>query len=527
MSLQSQEKASKGATNQHGKNLQDTELTDDLLYRVLSLEQDFIQFLKPSDVMYDIQGLDDLIIDQIMETESNNRERAVTDFMKEILKNADMVTQFVFVLEKKGYKRFIDPINLTFPDKGTTFCQEYFEFIIKRLKGELIDVLDTLKICGNLYQNGCLELRDKEEIEAVHLRSGRTASCKRLFQIVRRRKANWAFLFIAAIKESQEYVKCKMDPSSTNVMASLMSLQSQEKASKGATNQHGKNLQDTELTDDLLYRVLSLEQDFIQFLKPSDVMYDIQGLDDLIIDQIMETESNNRERAVTDFMKEILKNADMVTQFVFVLEKKGYKRFIDPINLTFPDKGTTFCQEYFEFIIKRLKGELIDVLDTLKICGNLYQNGCLELRDKEEIEAVHLRSGRTASCKRLFQIVRRRKANWAFLFIAAIKASQEYVKCKMDPSSTNENFERAGVLVDGNSGNPYTSEITEAFRDITRWTAVSGENEQSDDKRNTIEKIVWKKFEIDCSITNLFACHCVFMGNQIVFCDRNVFLVHN
>lgn len=37
-----------------------------------------------------------------METESNNRERAVTDFMKEILKNADMVTQFVFVLEKKG-----------------------------------------------------------------------------------------------------------------------------------------------------------------------------------------------------------------------------------------------------------------------------------------------------------------------------------------------------------------------------------------------------------------------------------------
>lgn len=44
----------------------------------------------------------DLIIDQIMETESNNRERAVTDFMKEIQKNADMVTKFVFVLEKKG-----------------------------------------------------------------------------------------------------------------------------------------------------------------------------------------------------------------------------------------------------------------------------------------------------------------------------------------------------------------------------------------------------------------------------------------
>ncbi|CAG2239306.1 AASDH [Mytilus edulis] len=239
-------------------------------------------------------------------------------------------------------------------------------------------------------------------------------------------------------------------------MASRMSLQSQEKASRGATNQHGKNLQDTELTDDLLYRVLSLEQDFIQFLKPSDVMYDIQGLD----------------------------------------------------------------------------GELIDVLDTLKICGNLYQNGCLELRDKEEIVAVHSRSGRTASCKRLFQIVRRRKANWAFLFIAAIKESQEYVKCKMDPSSTNglyftacifnisnviissikrKKIWRAGVLVDGNSGNPYTSEIRKAFRDITRWTAVSGENEQSDDKNNTIEKIVLKKFEIDCSITNLFACHCVFM----------------
>ncbi|CAC5422862.1 unnamed protein product [Mytilus coruscus] len=163
---------------------------------------------------------------------------------------------------------------------------------------------------------------------------------------------------------------------------------------------------------------------------------------DLIIDKIMETESNNREKAVTDFMKEILKDA-------------GYKRFIDPINRTFPDKGTIFCQEYLEFIIKRLKGELIDILDTLKICGNLYQSGCLELRDKEDIEAG------------IQEIVRRRKANWAFLFVAAIKESQEYVKCKMDPSSTNEDLVRAGVLVVENTGNPYGSEITKAFRDIT------------------------------------------------------------
>lgn len=84
------------------------------------------------------------------------------------------------------------------------------------MKGELIDVLDALAICGNLYQNGCLELRDKEDIEAIYSRSGRTAACQRLFQIARRRKANWALLFVEAIKESQEYVKCKMDPSSTN-----------------------------------------------------------------------------------------------------------------------------------------------------------------------------------------------------------------------------------------------------------------------------------------------------------------------
>lgn len=94
-----------------------------------------------------------------------------------------------------------------------------------------------------------------------------------------------------------------------------------------------------------------------------------------------------------------------------------------------------------------MKGELIDVLDILIICGNLYQNGCIKLRDKEDIEAVHSKSGRTAANQRLFQLIRRRKSNWALLFVKAMKESQEYVKCKMDPSSNNGLFLKTGIYI--------------------------------------------------------------------------------
>ncbi|CAG2232331.1 unnamed protein product [Mytilus edulis] len=83
------------------------------------------------------------------------------------------------------------------------------------MKGELVDILKPLQICASLYRTRCIELSDKEAIEAMQSSRGRTAACQEMFQAVKRRKDNWALLLLEAIKETQEYVKVKMDPSSS------------------------------------------------------------------------------------------------------------------------------------------------------------------------------------------------------------------------------------------------------------------------------------------------------------------------
>lgn len=114
----------------------------------------------------------------------------------------------------------------------------------------------------------------------------------------------------------------------------------------------------------------------------------------------------------------------------------GYRRFIDPIHDVYPKKGHIFCQEYFEFIMNLLKGELADILETLQICSYLYGIGCLEQSDMERIHAVNTTTGKTAACRELIITVRRKRADWALLMVDSMKATQEYVKVKMDPSST-------------------------------------------------------------------------------------------
>ncbi|VDI20034.1 Hypothetical predicted protein [Mytilus galloprovincialis] len=201
----------------------------------------------------------------------------------------------------------------------------------------------------------------------------------------------------------------------------------------------------TELQENLRDRILSLEHEFIKFLKPSDVIFDIQGLDDCLLEKILETEKTSREEAVKVLLTNVLDDTDMLSKFVFALESKGYRRFIDPINGTYPKKGVMFCQDYIGFIMNYLKGELIDVLQTETLCRYMYAEGCLEQSDIEHIEAVCSTRGRTAACKELFLAVKRRKANWALLMVEAIRSTQEYVKVKMDPSSTQEDLERTGV----------------------------------------------------------------------------------
>ncbi|VDI39063.1 Hypothetical predicted protein [Mytilus galloprovincialis] len=410
------------------------ELQDSLQCRILFLQQDFVTFLNPEDFIKDIRRLDDCLIRKISETLKASRELAVTYLLEHIVENSSMCLNFIFVLKAKGYREIIDSINNVYPEKGTKFCQQYFEFIINFLNGGLIDVLDTLTICRYLYGIGCLELSDMDHIVYVNSTRGRTAACQKLIITVRRKRANWALLMVDAIKAIQEYNKVKIDTSLTQEDLERTGLRLQNDSecdSLTPIRQEDHNLQ-----DNLQRRVLSIQQDFIKFLKPSDVMSDIQGLDECRYEEILVTEKTSREQAVKDLFNSILKNSDLLPKFVCALEARGYRRFIDSINDIYPEKGHMFCQEYFEFMMNLLKGELADVLETWEICRYLYGIGCLQLSDKESIEAVHLKTGRASACQELIITVRRKRADWALLMVDAIKATQEYVKVKLDPSST-------------------------------------------------------------------------------------------
>ncbi|VDI16415.1 Hypothetical predicted protein, partial [Mytilus galloprovincialis] len=154
-------------------------------------------------------------IDEIWELEKKSRKKATDKLLKKISENSDLLPQFIVALSDQGYQRFVDPIHNIYPDRGRKFCQEYFEFLIHYMKGELVDILEPLQICAYLYRNRCIELSDKEAIEAMQSSNGRTAACQEMIMAVKRRRDNWALLLLEAIKETQEYVKLKMDPSAS------------------------------------------------------------------------------------------------------------------------------------------------------------------------------------------------------------------------------------------------------------------------------------------------------------------------
>ncbi|XP_063409125.1 uncharacterized protein LOC134692598 [Mytilus trossulus] len=164
------------------------------------------------------------------------------------------------------------------------------------------------------------------------------------------------------------------------------------------------------------------------------------------IDDIWELERAKRKKATDRLLPKISENNELLPKFILALSDQGYQRFADPINNIYPDRGRKFCQEFFEFLIHYMKGELVDILEPLQTCAYLYRNRCIELSDKEAIEAMQYSRGRTAACQEMFQTVKRRKDNWALLLLEAIKETQEYVKLKMDPSASQEELERTGIL---------------------------------------------------------------------------------
>ena len=124
---------------------------------------------------------------------------------------SDVDCTFIFL----GYQRFSDPINNAYPNREKKFIEEYYEFLICYLKGDLIELLEPLELIGYLYKNGCIEPNDKDTIARIQSTKGKIAACQEMFFCARRKRRNWALLFMEAIKESQEYVKVKMDPAAT------------------------------------------------------------------------------------------------------------------------------------------------------------------------------------------------------------------------------------------------------------------------------------------------------------------------
>ncbi|CAC5388882.1 IFIH1 [Mytilus coruscus] len=200
--------------------------------------------------------------------------------------------------------------------------------------------------------------------------------------------------------------------------------------------------------NDLRERIKLLLPEFLKFLKPTDVLFKIQGLSGELQEEIYEKEKISRKEAVEKLIDVVTADEDLTEKFVHALTNRGYQRFVDPINEEYPDRGDEFCQEYFAFIIRYMNGEIIENLEPLNICGFLYENQCLEDTDLDAIKAVDHNEGKHKASQELFFRIQRRKNNWPVLFMEALKDSgAEALKAKFDPSSTQEDLVRTGVHV--------------------------------------------------------------------------------
>ncbi|XP_071170930.1 ATP-dependent RNA helicase DHX58-like [Mytilus edulis] len=205
------------------------------------------------------------------------------------------------------------------------------------------------------------------------------------------------------------------------------------------------------MDNDLRERIKFLLPEFQKFLKPSDVLFHIQGLSAELQEKIHENEKRSRTEAVALLINAVSVNENLTEKFVVALSDGGYQRFINRINKEYPDRGEKFCQDYYEFLICYMKGDLLEriaPLDMSEICGFLYRNECLELSDTEALRSECNSNGKFYAFQELFFLMQRRRDDWPGLFLEALKESgREDLKAKMDPGATPEELERTGVTV--------------------------------------------------------------------------------
>ncbi|XP_052100748.1 interferon-induced helicase C domain-containing protein 1-like isoform X2 [Mytilus californianus] len=246
------------------------------------------------------------------------------------------------------------------------------------------------------------------------------------------------------------------------------------------------------MENDLRERIKFLLPEFQKFLKPTDVLFHIQGLSVELQEKICENEKRSRTEAVALLINAVSVNENLTEKFVVALSDGGYQRFIDLINKEYPDRGDKFCQDYYEFLICYMKGDLLERIEPLDICGFLYQNKCLELSDMEAIRSECNSNGKFQAFQELFFMMQRRRDNWPGLFMEALKESgREDLKAKMDPGATPEELERTGVTVglQQNQDVPITEIYTRVSDDQTAVKRVVTPVHDNDDEEELSEQL--------------------------------------
>ncbi|CAC5415262.1 IFIH1 [Mytilus coruscus] len=246
------------------------------------------------------------------------------------------------------------------------------------------------------------------------------------------------------------------------------------------------------MENDLRERIKFLLPEFQKFLKPTDVLFHIQGLSAELQEKIRENEKRSRTEAVALLINAVSVNENLTEKFVVALSDGGYQRFIDLINKEYPDRGDKFCQDYYEFLICYMKGDLLERIEPLDICGFLYQNKCLELSDMEAIRSECNSNGKFQAFQELFFMMQRRRDNWPGLFMEALKESgREDLKVKMDPGATPEELERTGVTVGSqqNQDVPFTEIYTRTSDDQTAVKRVVTPVHDNDDEEELSEQL--------------------------------------
>ncbi|CAG2241049.1 unnamed protein product [Mytilus edulis] len=123
--------------------------------------------------------------------------------------------------------------------------------------------------------------------------------------------------------------------------------------------------------------------------------------------------------------------------------------------------------------------------------------------------------GRTAACQEMIMAVKRRRDNWALLLLEAIKETQEYVKLKMDPSASQEELERTGILVAG-TNQRYHSGLTTSMKESLPC-----------DSPFHFDVKLRQKFRLQ-SNQNSIIHECIITNDQLVFSDyvRNSLMIN-